>query len=110
MKKKSTKATREAEQKAALRKRLRDMAIGAGIDCVDDDDYWGFDPESIVRLVRAVDQEFSEQIEGHEDLLKRYWNLVEYSSLDKLCDWMFRMGYRASRQGAAGSAAFNRSV
>ena len=95
MKKRKTKAVREQEQKDALRRRLRDMAIGAGLDDVDSDDYWCFDPEQIVRLVRAVDDQFSEQIEGQEDRLKRYWNLVEYGSLDRLCTWMFDMGYRA---------------
>lgn len=97
-KKRLTKKQREAQQKDALRKRLYDIASGAGIDDIDQYDYWFYTTESLVRLIRAVDDAFDSQTEklGNPDgVLTAYWQLSNYECLNTLTDWMFNSGYRA---------------
>lgn len=97
-KKRITKKQRELQQKAALRQRLHDLASGARIDGIEEDGYWIYSTESLVRLISAVVDSFDYQTETiglPEGILTNYWQLTNYESLDSLTDWMFGCGYRA---------------
>jgi len=86
------------EEKSALKKRLHDLASGAGFDDIDQEGYWCFGMDSLVRLIRAVDEAFDSQTEklsNPEGILTNYWNLRNYECLDALTAWMFDCGYRA---------------
>jgi len=92
MTKRKTKAQRELEQKAALRQRIHDIAVGAGVDDVVEDDYWCIDPESLCRLLIAARHIFV--TDGNEYLFKAY-SIDKYTCLDNLTDFYYRNGVRA---------------
>jgi len=96
MKKKTQKQIKEDAQKAALRKRLIDMANGAGFDDVECGDYWCHDNESLMRLISAVDDAFSDQLEEWvESRLREYTSLTYYNCLNNLHQWLWEVGVRA---------------
>lgn len=95
-KKRATKQQREEQQKAELRKRLVDMANGAGFDDVESGDYWCHDNAALERLIRAVDDAFCSQLEDYlTGRLREYTSLTYYDCLDDLHGWLWGMGVRA---------------
>ena len=98
-KKLTHKQKKEAFEKAALRKRLRDVAYGAGINGVDDECYWDVNLEVLKLLIGGLVDLFSGQTKiissTNDNLLADYWHLPNYQSLDELTEWMYNLGYRA---------------
>ncbi len=92
-KKLTAKQKKENQLRAALRQRLHDVAVGAGISDVDGVDWWSFDLEGLRRFIQSVDLLF---VDGDEKKhLTAHWNIDEYDSLDKTTDFLFRNGIRA---------------
>ena len=104
MAKRRTKAQREADEKAALRQRIRDIATGAA-GCEPDEES-GLDlvselgAEGMSRFLPALREVFElwslESGEGHQ----RAWllgphTLHNYENLDKLTDLFYEEGIRA---------------
>ena len=88
----------DQKKKAALRLRLIDTATGAGIEDVDQGEYWSYDLTAIERLMDAVDTLFRPQNDSlclDEEWLLSTRHISKYDCLDTLTDWLFNMGYRA---------------
>ena len=93
---KSKKQKLEDEKKQQLRQRLIDMASGAGIDDVECGDYWCYDVHALQRLIIAVSDAFSCQLEDSMQIwLKDAVSLWAYESLNDLQSWLWGMGVRA---------------
>lgn len=95
-KKKTQKQIREDNQKSQLRQRLIDMANGAGLDDVECGDYWCYTSDSLERLIRCVNNAFSDGLEEYQqESMNAYTSLSFYGCLDDLQNWLWGMGVRA---------------
>lgn len=97
-KKLTIKEKKEIELKDKLRTRVRDMAVGAGIEDVDCGDYWCFTADCLGRLMVAISDTFGLQTEGagcYDGHLSDPSRLCNYDSLNDLVSWLFVCGYRA---------------
>ena len=102
-----TKAIHQKEQerldesgKALLRRRLTDMANGAGFDDMDSNgDYWCGDTDCIVRLMAAVSVAFRGQMGKHQESGSNQLHTSDlYDNLNKLCDWLWEIGARGEEK------------
>jgi len=91
MAKRKTKAQREAEQKAALRQRVADIATGAAGYELDADSEFST-AEVLSRLMPALQIQFS--MEGR-DYLWALSNLGNYNDIDSTTDFLYEHGVRA---------------
>lgn len=102
--KRKTKQQRETEEKAALRRRVLDMAFGAfgsfsaGID-PDSTDHMGMfgsmDAESLGRWIGAVKANLIPENKEVECYLLQPHCLAKWDSLDAIVDALYGMGVRA---------------
>lgn len=95
--KRKTKAEREAEQMAALQKRVEDIMAGAGVEA----EYDAFgEPcsftmaENVPEIARALRARF-DLTEHQEEALGRLHNADEFDNSKRLTEWLYDMGVRA---------------
>ena len=90
--KRQTKDKEPLAQKAALRVRIRDLAIGAAGCSLGPDDEEPLSLEVASRLIPVLMEEFGNEKNQH--LFKPH-NLDEYEYVDKITDFYWRNGVRA---------------
>lgn len=94
---KKTKEQLEEEQKQFLRPRLIDLAVGAGVDDVEGEDFWCCDNESLVRLIRGVHISFDKELPSWlKGRFTEYTTITKYDSLNSLFDWLWDLGVRGN--------------
>jgi hypothetical protein len=94
--KRSTKLSREAAEKAKLRQRLLDFAIGANggetPDSVDDDHFlWNLGPAEFGRFLRAIDLQL---IDKTRKYCTESHNFRYYETLNSAVDFLYAHGIR----------------
>ena len=93
---KSQRQIRETKQKAALRQRLIDMARGAGLEHVEDEDFWVYSASDLCRLMHSVNVSFVNQLdEVYRHCVTGHMHLDKYECLNDLQEFLWSLGVRA---------------
>jgi len=96
--KRKTKEQREAEEKAALRRSIEDIVLGAEGDRGVLEDDWFANATTLSRLVPALRARFGEDSKG--EVIKKtehlWWaiNLDHYENVDSITNFLFDHGVR----------------
>lgn len=94
-----TKQKRESEQKAKLRRRVMDLALGVNSGCdlsvgeTDGDFYQTMGAQDFFIFLRAIQNVFPQD----RDTTQTYdiWNLHNFEDIDQAVEWLWENGIRA---------------
>ena len=93
-----TKAQREAEQRAGLRRRVLNLALGVNAGCglsigeTDGDFYQVMGAEDFFTFLRAIQNVFPQDAES--TCTYDIWNLHHFSDIEQAVEWLWERGIR----------------